>query len=183
MKLIIGLGNPGKKYEKTRHNLGYRVIDRLADSFGFDIDKEAFNGLYAKEVIFDQPVILFKPTTYMNLSGQAVQTIKAYFNVDLNDIIIIYDDMALEPGKVRLRPSGSSGGHNGMQNIIDLLGTDEIKRLRLGIGEPEFDGMDYVLGKPSKEQAPLIDIAVGEASEAIKEYLRNGFNSAMAKFN
>lgn len=183
MKLIVGLGNPGKKYEKTRHNLGYRVVDTLADSLGFNIDKEAFNGLYAKEVIFGEPIILFKPTTFMNLSGTAVQEIKNYFNIDLQDIIIIYDDMALEPGRIRLRLAGSSGGHNGIQNIIEQLKTEDIKRLRIGIGEPAYTGVDYVLGKPTKEEAKLIEIAIGEASEAIKEYLRNGFNSAMAKFN
>jgi PTH1 family peptidyl-tRNA hydrolase len=183
MKLIVGLGNPGKKYEKTRHNLGYRVIDALADSLGFDIDKEAFNGLYAKETIFGEPVILFKPTTFMNLSGTAVQEIKSYFNIDLQDILVVFDDMALEPGRIRLRLSGSSGGHNGIQNIIDILKTEDIKRLRIGIGEPEYDGVDYVLGKPSKEQLKLIEIAIGEASEALKDYLRNGFHSAMAKYN
>ncbi|MFA7378220.1 MAG: aminoacyl-tRNA hydrolase [Bacilli bacterium] len=183
MKLIVGLGNPGKKYEKTRHNLGYRVVDSLADSLGFSIDKVAFNGLYTKETIFGEPVILFKPTTYMNLSGTAVQEIKAYFNIATDDMLIIYDDMALEPGRIRLRPSGSSGGHNGIQNIMEVLKTEDIKRLRVGIGEPEYDGMDYVLGKPTKEQAKLIDIAVGESTEALKVYLRNGFTSAMAKYN
>lgn len=183
MKLIVGLGNPGKKYEKTRHNLGYRVIDAFADSYGIELDKIAFNGLYARELINDEAVILFKPTTFMNLSGTAVQEIKAYFGVDLQDIIIVYDDMALEPGRIRLRLAGSSGGHNGIQNIIDILKTEEIKRLRIGIGEPDFTGVDYVLGKPTKEQAKLLDIAISEASEALKEYLKNGFNSAMAKYN
>lgn len=183
MKLIVGLGNPGKKYEKTRHNLGYRVIDAFADSYGIELDKIAFNGLYARELINGEAVILFKPTTFMNLSGTAVQEIKAYFGVDLQDIIIVYDDMALEPGRIRLRLAGSSGGHNGIQNIIDILKTEEIKRLRIGIGEPDFTGVDYVLGKPTKEQAKLLDIAISEASEALKEYLKNGFNSAMAKYN
>lgn len=183
MKLIVGLGNPGKKYEKTRHNLGYRVVDSLADSLGLSINKEAFNGLYAKETIFGEPVILFKPTTFMNLSGVALQEIKSYFNIELEDILVIYDDMALEPGRIRLRPSGSSGGHNGIQNIIDILKTEDIKRLRIGIGEPEFGGIDYVLGKPTKDQAKPIEIAIGEASEAVKDYLRNGFHSAMAKYN
>ncbi|MFA5421386.1 MAG: aminoacyl-tRNA hydrolase [Bacilli bacterium] len=183
MKLIVGLGNPGKKYERTRHNLGYRVVDNLADTLGFNIDKEAFDGLYAKEVIFDEQVIFFKPATFMNLSGVAVQKIKAYFDIDLQDILIVFDDMALEPGRIRLRPSGTSGGHNGIQNIIDILKTEDIKRMRIGIGEPEFSGIDYVLEKPTKEQQKLLDIAIGEASEALKEYLRNGFNSAMAKYN
>jgi len=183
MKLIVGLGNPGKKYEKTRHNLGYRVIDRLADSLGFHIDKEAFNGFYAKESIFGEQVLLFKPTTYMNMSGTAVQEIASFFKIELPDILIIYDDMALEPGRIRLRPAGSSGGHNGIQNIIEVFKTEDIKRMRIGIGEPENNGIDYVLGKPTKAQAELIDIAIGEASEAIKDYLRNGFTSAMAKYN
>ena len=183
MKLIVGLGNPGKKYEKTRHNLGYRVVDRLADTLGFDIDKEAFNGFYAKESIFGEQVLLFKPTTYMNLSGTAVQEIASFFKIELQDILIIYDDMALEPGRIRLRPAGSSGGHNGIQNIIEVFKTEDIKRMRIGIGEPENNGVDYVLGKPTKAQAELIDIAIGEASEAIKDYLRNGFTSAMAKYN
>lgn len=183
MKLIVGLGNPGKKYEKTRHNLGYRVVDFLADSLGFNIDKEAFGGLYAKENIFGEQVILFKPTTFMNLSGNAVQEIVSYFKIDLQDVLVVFDDMALEPGRIRLRPSGSSGGHNGIQDIIKAFKTEEIKRMRIGIGEPENDGVDYVLGKPTKEQAQAIDIAIGEASEAIKDYLRNGFTSAMTKYN
>lgn len=183
MKLIVGLGNPGKKYEKTRHNLGYRVVDFLADSLGLNIDKEAFGGLYAKENIFGEQVILFKPTTFMNLSGNAVQEIVSYFKIDLQDVLVVFDDMALEPGRIRLRPSGSSGGHNGIQDIIEVFKTEEIKRMRIGIGEPENDGVDYVLGKPTKEQAQAIDIAIGEASEAIKDYLRNGFTSAMTKYN
>jgi len=183
MKLIVGLGNPGKKYEKTRHNLGYKVIDHFADSLGVSIDREAFEGLYVKETIFGQQVILFKPTTFMNLSGRAVLAIKSYFDIALADIVIIYDDMALGPGRIRLRPSGSSGSHNGIQNIIDILGSEDIKRIRIGIGEPELDGVDYVLGKPTKEQKPLIDEAIIKASDALKDILRNGFEHATSAFN
>lgn len=183
MKLIVGLGNPGKKYEHTRHNMGFDVIDIFSDLAKIDIDKEAFKGLVGRGKIFEEDVYLLKPQTYMNLSGESVREIVSYFKIPKEDIIVIYDDLDLEPGKIRLRLSGSSGGHRGIQNIIENLGSEEIKRIRIGIGKPTYDTIDYVLGKPLKEEKVLIDEAINRAVEALKEILKNGFDSAMNKFN
>ena len=183
MKLIVGLGNPGKKYEHTRHNMGFDVVDLFSELAEIDIDKEAFKGLVGRGKVFDEDVYLLKPQTYMNLSGESVREIVSYFKIPTEDIIVIYDDLDLEPGKIRLRLSGSSGGHKGIQNIIENLGTDEIKRIRIGIGKPTFDTIDYVLGKPFKEERPLIDDAINNAVEALKEILKHSFDSAMNKFN
>ena len=183
MYLIVGLGNPGKKYEHTRHNMGFETIDLLSDLSKIDVDKEVFDGLLGRGKLFDEDVLLFKPTTYMNLSGTAVRQVVDYFKIELSDIIVVCDDMALAPGTIRLRSKGSSGGQKGLQNIIDLLGTEEFKRIRVGIGEPPFDAIDYVLGKPLKEEQPLLDEAIDNAVEAIKEALRSDFERAMSKFN
>ncbi len=183
MKLIVGLGNPGKKYEKTRHNVGFRVIDFLGDKYKIDVDKENFKGLVGRGVICNQDVMLFKPQTFMNLSGNAVLAITQFFKIALEDVIIVFDDMALPVGKIRLRLAGSSGGHNGMQNIIDLLHTQDIKRIRLGIGEPTFNSVDYVLGRPTAEEEKEISFAVEKAVSAIEETLMHDFNFAMTKYN
>ncbi len=183
MKLIVGLGNPGKKYEKTRHNMGFEVIDLFSDISKIDVDKDIFNGLMGRGKVYDQDVLLFKPTTFMNLSGNAVVQVVNYFKIDIDDVIIIYDDMAFNPGEIKLRISGSSGGHKGMQSIIDVLHTEDIKRIRIGIGEPEFDAIDYVLSKPLKEEQVLIDEAINQAVEALKEMLKSTFEVAMSKYN
>lgn len=185
MKLIIGLGNPGKKYEHTRHNMGFDVVDLFSDLSQIDVDKEIFHGLMGRGEVFDEDIMLFKPTTFMNLSGTAVREVINYFKIPLEDVIVIFDDMALNPGKIRLRPDGSSGGHKGMQNIIDNLGTDQIKRIRIGIGEPsEDDTIDYVLSKPIKEERELIEVAIKDAIEALKEIIKSdNFERAMNKFN
>lgn len=183
MKLIVGLGNPGKKYEHTRHNMGFDVVDLFSELAQIDIDKEAFKGLVGRGKVFDEDVYLLKPQTFMNLSGESVREIVSYFKIPKEDIIVIYDDLDLEPGKIRLRLSGSSGGHRGIQNIIDQLGSEEIKRIRIGIGKPYYDTIDYVLGKPLKEEQVLIDEAIKKAVDALKEILKNNFDSAMNKFN
>ena len=184
MNLIVGLGNPGKKYENTRHNMGFMAVDLLSDQAQIDVDKEVFHGLMGRGKIYDEDVILFKPTTFMNLSGTAVQEVVHYFKIAIDDIVVIFDDMALEPGKIRLRYEGSSGGHKGMQNIIDCLSTENIKRIRIGIGEPgEWDNVDYVLSKPLKDEVPLIEEAIANAVRAIKEMLKSDFDRAMNKFN
>ena len=184
MKLFVGLGNPGKKYEHTRHNMGFDVIDLFADLSQIDVDKEAFHGEIGRGELFDEDIMLFKPTTFMNLSGNAVREVVSYFKIPIDDVVIIFDDMALPVGKIRLRNDGSSGGHKGMQNIIDNLGTDQIKRIRIGIGEPmENDNIDYVLSKPTKEERELIDQAINDAVQALKEILKSNFDRAMTKFN
>ncbi len=183
MKLIVGLGNPGKKYEHTRHNMGFDVVDLFSELAQIDIDKDAFKGLVGRGKVFDEDVYLLKPQTFMNLSGESVREIVSYFKIPKEDIIVIYDDLDLEPGKIRLRLSGSSGGHRGIQNIIEQLGTENIKRIRIGIGKPTYDTIDYVLGKPLKEEQVLIDEAIKKAVDALKEILKNNFDSAMNKYN
>ena len=183
MKLIVGLGNPGREYALTRHNCGFRVVDAFADAAGVDIDKEQFHGVYGRFKFNDEDIFLFKPLTMMNLSGTAVQEIAHFYKIDNQDILVIFDDMAIPAGALRLRKNGSSGGQKGMQNIIDNLGTSEIKRIRVGIGEPEFNSIDWVLGKPSKEDAVKIDAAIEQATKAIREFLIHDFENAMSKFN
>jgi len=179
MKLIVGLGNIGKEYAHTRHNMGFDTADLLADSLGIDIDKEAFKGTYGKK----DDLIILKPSTLMNLSGESVREIINFFKIKIDDILVISDDMALPVGKIRLREAGSSGGHKGLQNIIDNLGTNEYKRIRIGIGEPKYNTIDFVLSKPSKEEAPLIKESIIKAKDAILDYLKFDFHHAMSKFN
>ena len=183
MKLIVGLGNPGKEYENTRHNCGFRVVDSFADDIGIDFNKKDFDVEYAKFKLDYEDILIFKPLTYMNLSGTAVQKIVHFYKIDLDNLVVIYDDMAIKPGEIRLRLEGSSGGQKGIQNIIDCLGSQNIKRIRIGIGEPKFDAVNYVLGKPDKEDAPKIDKAIDRAVAALKEYLNNDFQCAMSKYN
>ena len=183
MKLVVGLGNPGKKYEGTRHNMGFMAVDLFSDMAKIDVDKEVFSGLLGRGKVFDEDILVFKPTTFMNLSGTAVSQVVHYFKIEKEDIIVVYDDMAIAPGNIRLRLNGSSGGHKGMQNIIEQLGTNDIKRIRIGIGEPTYDTVDFVLSKPLKEEKELIDGALENAANAIKEALKSGFDRAMNRFN
>lgn len=183
MHLIVGLGNPGKKYENTRHNMGFRVVDLFSDETAININREVFNGLLGRGKVFDKDVLIFKPTTYMNLSGTAVQQVVHYFKIPLENIIVVFDDMALAPGNIRMRMNGSSGGQKGMQNIIDCLNSSEIKRIRIGIGEPTDNAIDYVLGKPTEEEEKVISEAVVRASNALKEALRTDFVKSMTKYN
>ena len=183
MKLIVGLGNPGKEYEMTRHNMGYRVLDFLSKKEKIDIDNNDFHGVYGKGQIAGEQVILLKPETFMNLSGQSVFEIVQFFKIQTEDIIVIFDDMALVPGKIRLREKGSSGGHKGIQSVIDFLKTEEIKRIRVGIGEPSFDPINYVLGKVNKEDQKLTDESIEKAAAALIDYLQHDFHHAMSQFN
>ena len=183
MKLIVGLGNPGKKYEHTRHNMGFDVVDLFSANAQIDIDKESFKGLVGRGKVFDEDIYILKPQTFMNLSGESVREIVSYFKINIEDIIVVYDDMDLPVGTIRLRPSGSSGGHKGIQNIIDNLGTQDIKRIRVGIGQPIFDSIDFVLSKPTKEEKPLVEEAIENAAEALKDILKMDFDKAMTKYN
>jgi PTH1 family peptidyl-tRNA hydrolase len=183
LKLIVGLGNPGKKYAKTRHNLGYQTLDRFAHELGITIDKTAFKSEYALVKYLGHDLMILKPTTFMNLSGQAVSEAMRYYKIELDDLLVVYDEMAFDPGEIRLRLGGSSGSHNGVQNIIDALQNDQFKRIRIGIGKPPFAGIDYVLGKPSKTEQKLIDEAIDKALAAIIDYLKYDFLHAMNHFN
>ena len=185
MKVVVGLGNPGKQYQDTRHNMGYLVVDRLADIFSVDFDYNKFKGIYgiSKNPVLPEPVIFAKPETFMNLSGEFIRPLLDYFKVPVEDLIVIYDDMAIPEGKIRLRLSGSDGSHNGMKNIIQMLGTDQIKRVRVGIGEPPYSGIDYVLSKPTGDSLELARQAVDAAASAVKDALTHDFNYAMNHHN
>jgi PTH1 family peptidyl-tRNA hydrolase len=185
MKMIIGLGNPGKQYEKTRHNVGFHVIDELFDRFGAPVTQSKYNGMYTVVHRPEGKVMLVKPLTYMNLSGECVRPLMDYFDVDVENIVVIYDDLDLSPGSIRLRQKGSAGGHNGMKSLIAHLGTDKFNRIRIGVGRPE-NGMkvsDYVLAPFSKEEAPLISDMVIKSSLACESWLEKPFLDVMNNFN
>lgn len=184
MKLIIGLGNPGKEYEKTRHNTGFMVIDRVAKLLNTSIDQNKFKGLYTKLKYKGEDVILLKPHTYMNLSGESVRQAMDFFKIKQEDILVIYDDMDMPVGKLRLRQTGSAGGHNGMKNIILLTGSQNFNRIRVGIGRhPYMKVVDYVLSKFTNDELSDIEKGIEDASKAVMDYLDNGFLHAMNHFN
>ncbi len=185
VKLIIGLGNPGSKYEKTRHNVGFRVIDELSDRLSIPLDKQKFKGIYGAGMIGSEKVFLLKPLTYMNLSGESVRPLMDYYQIDVDEIIVIYDDLDLPAGKIRLRTKGSAGGHNGMKSIIQHLGTPEFNRIRLGIDRPK-NGMtivNYVLGSFTEEEAPLIEDSVKRSADACENWISQPFTEVMNTFN
>lgn len=183
MKIIIGLGNPGRSYEATRHNCGFRVLDKFAEIVNCEFNKTKFKSVVSEFNFENEKIILLKPQTFMNLSGEAVHEALSFYKVDLDDILVIFDDLSLNPGNIRLRPSGSSGGQKGMANIIDILKSDRIKRIRIGIGKPDYSIVDYVLGKPHGDEAILINEAESKAAYAILEYIKSDFNVAMNKYN
>ena len=184
MKLIVGLGNPGIEYENTRHNMGFVFIDNFADKLDVKIDKKKFNGLYGETTINKEKVILLKPLSYMNLSGEVVAKYVNYFKINIDDILIINDDMDLEVGKIRLRPSGSSAGHNGLKNIALNLGSENYKRLKIGISKNKLiDTKDYVLGKLSREEKETIDSLKPTINDLLEDYLTMDFDKLMCKYN
>ena len=158
MLIIAGLGNPGKEYENTRHNAGFMVMDALAEKIGADISEKKHKALCGKGVIGGEKVILMKPQTYMNSSGESIRAAADYYKVDPEDILIVYDDISLAPGQIRIRKKGSAGGHNGIKNIIANLGTDRFMRVKVGVGEKpkNWDLADYVLSPFTKDERPLV---------------------------
>ena len=184
MKLIVGLGNPGKEYENTRHNIGFIFIDYFAEKNKATIDKERFNGLYTQITINNEKVILLKPLSYMNLSGEVVRKFVDYFKIDINNILIISDDLDMNFGKLRLRPDGSSGGHNGLKNIALNLNTEGFKRLKVGISNnKDIDTKDYVLGKFSKEEKETINNLKEQVSNILGDFITTDFDKLMCKYN
>lgn len=185
MKLIVGLGNPGKKYENTRHNTGFAVIDRTLAKLNVELDKNKFNADYTMINRNGEKIYILKPLTYMNLSGEAVAPFMKYFGIEPEDLVVVHDDLDLPVGKIRLRQSGSCGGQNGMRNIIDLLGDSNIKRIRVGIGkDPLIPVVDYVLGKTKKEDLEVYNQALDKASDALIYWLdHDDFNKVMSNFN
>ncbi|GAB6159241.1 aminoacyl-tRNA hydrolase [Desulfotomaculum varum] len=183
MKLIVGLGNPGPAYAHTRHNVGFMVIDSLARQLGAEVNKEQHKALVGQAAIGGTRVILAKPQTYMNLSGQAVVALMNWYKLTPEDLLVIADDMDLPPGFLRMRKKGSDGGQKGLRNIIELLGTQEFPRLRLGIGRPAHGAVDHVLGKIAGTEAELLQEAIARAAEAAKTWVLEGTDKAMNKFN
>jgi PTH1 family peptidyl-tRNA hydrolase len=186
MKIIAGLGNPTKEYEGTRHNIGFSVIDKLADKYNISMNEKKHKAICGKGMIEGEKVILLKPQTYMNLSGESVVDAVNFYKVDPEeDVIIIYDDIDLDVGKLRIRAKGSAGGHNGMKNIIAHLGTQVFPRIRVGVGaKPKnWDLADYVLGRFPKEELPEIEAGRETACEAVKIIVSQGVEAAMNRIN
>lgn len=186
MKLIFGLGNPGKKYEKTKHNIGFLALDAIARSNGMSFGKTKFNAIYAEGNIGTEKVVLIKPQTFMNLSGQSVRPWIDFYDVDLEDILVIYDDLDIPAGSVRLRFQGGHGGHNGMKSIIQHLGTKSFNRVRVGIGRPypQQDVVSHVLSPFSKEVVDDMKIAVQKIVEIVDFWAKGKtFEDTMNEFN
>ena len=185
MYLIAGLGNPTREYAGTRHNIGYDTITRLCDDYGIALDSKKHKGLCGKGIIEGEKVVLIQPLTYMNLSGDCIKEAADFYKIDPKHIIVIYDDISLPVGKLRVRAKGSAGGHNGMKNIIARLGTEEFPRIRIGVGEKPagWDLADYVLGRFQSEELPAIREAVGNAAKACGLILKDGIETAMNRSN
>lgn len=185
MYIIVGLGNPSERYAHTRHNAGFDVIDVLADRFGIDVTEKKQKALCGKGIIEGNRVILAKPQTFMNLSGESVRGLVDYYKTEPEELIIVYDDISLEPGQLRIRTKGSAGGHNGIKSIIAHLGTQEFARIKVGVGEKprEMDLADYVLSRFSRGEKELMEEAYLEAAEAAVCMMKDGAETAMNHFN
>ena len=185
MYIIAGLGNPGTQYAGTRHNAGFSCIDELADKYNISVDTARHKGLIGKGVVEGEKVLLVKPMTYMNNSGECIREVMDYYKADIDDLIVIFDDISLEPGRLRLRPKGSAGGHNGIKSIIAHLGSDKFKRVKFGVGDKPtgWDLADWVLGKFPAELYPQLRDGNTRACEAVECIISEGIESAMNKFN
>ena len=184
MKLIVGLGNIGKEYENTRHNMGFMLVDRYLEYKNIPLKfKEKLNAMYVETTINNEKVIFIKPTTYMNNSGMAVRAFLDFYKLDVQDILVISDDLDLDLGKFRLRRNGSSGGHNGLKSIISHLNSDDFKRLRIGISNDKDDVINYVLSKFSKKELNEIDTMFNTLVTVLDDYFVMDFTSLMSKYN
>lgn len=186
MYLIVGLGNPGRQYEATRHNMGFDVIDRLVEEYRIPQGGVKFNAMYGKGIIGGQQALLMKPLSYMNLSGGPVRDMINYFKIDPEtEMVVIYDDIDLDPGQLRIRKQGSAGGHNGIKDLIQKLGTQKFVRIRVGVGAKpkDWDLADYVLGRFAAEDRKLVDEAQERACKAVAMILSDGPDAAMNEFN
>ena len=186
MYLIVGLGNPEADYDKTRHNMGFHVINSLAEEYEIELSRTKFNGIFGTGIIEGEKVILLKPQTYMNSSGESVIEYKIFYKLENEKILIVYDDIDLEPGEVRIRKKGGPGTHNGMKSVVRFLNTDEFPRIRVGIGMPEKESIDlieHVIGAVPEEEWNLLDSGVKKAKNAVIEILKDGIDKAMNMYN
>ncbi|WP_230504220.1 aminoacyl-tRNA hydrolase [Sutcliffiella rhizosphaerae] len=185
MKVFVGLGNPGRQYEETRHNIGFMVIDELADKWSIPLTQSKFKGIFGQGMVNGEKVLLVKPLTYMNLSGECVRPLLDFYKLDVEDLVVIYDDLDLPAGKLRLRQKGSAGGHNGIKSLIQHLQTQNFNRIRMGIDRPKNGPSisDYVLGKFHTEERPAIDDSIKKAADACEESLSTDFLQVMNSFN
>lgn len=186
MFIIVGLGNPGKEYEGTRHNVGFEVIDRIAEKYNIAVDTKKHRALIGKGMIGSEKVILAKPQTFMNLSGESVRSLLDYYKVDeTEELLVIYDDISLENGQIRIRAKGSAGGHNGIKNIIAHLGGQEFPRIKVGVGEKpsRYDLADYVLGHFSKSEQEQMEEGYDHALHAVEQITNGEITAAMNEFN
>lgn len=185
MYLIVGLGNPEPEYSNTRHNMGFDVINKLAKKYEIDINREKFNAIYGTGIIEGEKVILVKPQTYMNLSGKSIKEFFNFYKIQIDKLIVIYDDMDIEKAEIKIRKKGGPGNHNGMKSIVHELINDNFPRIRVGIGKPMYaeEKINYVIGKIPKEESVLLETGVDKAVIAIQEVLRNGIDIAMNRYN
>lgn len=185
MYLIVGLGNPEEKYSKTRHNMGFNTINKIAKEYNIEVNKKKFDALYGEGFIENEKVILLKPQTYMNLSGKAIIQVVNFYKIPMENIFVIYDDVDIEPGLIKIRKKGSAGSHNGMKSVVEELQTEEFARIRVGIGKPEYkdDMINYVIGVVPNEELKLLEEGTTKAEKAMISIIKNGIDIAMNKFN
>lgn len=186
MYIIAGLGNPTAQYDKTRHNVGFDAIDLLGEKYSIKVDNMKFKGIYGSGIIGGEKVILLKPLTYMNLSGESIAACADYYKVDKKtEVIVIYDDISMEPGRIRIRKKGSAGGHNGIKNIISHFGSDEFMRIKLGVGEKPagYDLANYVLSRFDMKDREKIDNALEYITDITKIFIEEGYEKAANKAN
>lgn len=185
MYLIVGLGNPEQEYSNTRHNMGFDTVNKLAKQYNIEINKKKFKGIYGTGNIEGEKVIILKPQTYMNLSGESIKEAIDFYKIDNKNLIIIYDDIDIKPGTIKIRKKGGPGTHNGMKSVIQNIQMKEFSRVRVGIGMPEYkdDLINYVIGKISEEEKEKLDKSTTKAKEAVIEIIKNGVDTAMNKFN
>ncbi|MFC1738526.1 aminoacyl-tRNA hydrolase [Planctomycetota bacterium] len=184
VKMIVGLGNPGDEYVETRHNIGFRVLDCVAKALETKVKKLKFGARFGQAELADKKLILLKPQSFMNRSGQPIATAVGFYKITFGDLLVVLDDMALDVGRIRIRSKGSAGGHNGLADVIEKLGTETFARCRIGIGKsPEDSSVDFVLSKPTDEEKPILDDAVEKASDACIYWVKYGLETAMNKFN
>lgn len=185
MYLIVGLGNPEPEYSKTRHNMGFDVINKISEKYEIELTRTKFNGLYGSGEIEGEKVILLKPQTFMNLSGQSIKPFMDFYKISLDNVLVIYDDMDIEVGFMKLRKKGGAGTHNGAKSVVHELASEDFPRIRVGIGKPvdEYDAIDYVIGKLDEETYKKLEEGIKKAAQAAVEFIKSGIDIAMNKYN